>query len=75
MYELLALADKYMLQRLKNICEEYLVIIIVIQLKNISLKNVIDVVNLADRYHAVDLKGHAMRFLVDNKSKICQSPV
>lgn len=45
------------------------------QLKNISLKNVIDVVNLADRYHAVDLKGHAMRFLVDNKSKICQSPV
>ena len=27
-YELLALADKYMLVRLKNICEEYLVLII-----------------------------------------------
>lgn len=33
MYELLALADKYMLQRLKNICEEYLVINIVYAVK------------------------------------------
>jgi len=66
-YDLLALADKYMLLRLKNICEEYL-------LKNISLKNVVEIVNLADKYNAIDLKNHSMRFLVDNKSKICQSP-
>ncbi|CAD8073051.1 unnamed protein product [Paramecium primaurelia] len=62
-YDLLALADKYMLQRLKNLCEDHLI-------KNISLKNVIEVVNLADKFSAQELKANAMIFLLDNKQKI-----
>lgn len=41
------------------------------KIKNISLKNVIDIVNLSEKYGASELKFYAMKFLLDNKAKIC----
>ena len=62
--DLLILADKYLLTRLKNMCEEYLA-------RKLSVKNIVDMINLAEKHEAKYLKDYALKFMIINKSIIC----
>lgn len=53
---LLAAADKYALERLKGMCEEFLC-------SNLSVENVADTLVLADLHSAEQLKAHAIDFI------------
>ena len=39
-----------------------------------SVKNVVDLMCLAEKHNAVELKSQAMKFMVENKTKICMQP-
>ena len=54
--DLLAAADKYALERLKIMCEEALC-------NNLSVENVSEVLILADRHSAEQLKAKAIEFI------------
>ncbi|XVE62502.1 hypothetical protein DITRI_Ditri06bG0122800 [Diplodiscus trichospermus] len=57
--KLLAAADKYDLPRLRLMCESVLC-------KDISVSSVCNILALADRYHAMDLKSLCLRFSAEN---------
>lgn len=57
--ELLEAADKYDLEKLKIICETEL-------LKNVSKENVVEVLILADRHNAKNLKTEVVRYIKMN---------
>ena len=57
--KLLAAADKYELPRLRLMCESVLC-------KDISVNSVANVLALADRYHAADLKSVCLKFAAEN---------
>lgn len=65
-YGLLAVADKYAIEELKSMCKEYLC-------SNLNIDNVVNVLSLADLHNAVDLKKHAMNFLVVYKNEFRNS--
>ncbi|XP_039437790.1 speckle-type POZ protein-like isoform X3 [Culex pipiens pallens] len=58
-HELLAAADKYALDRLRNMCEECLG-------KNLSVETVTKTLHLADLYHAKQLHQLAVQFIAKN---------
>ncbi|XWS64902.1 hypothetical protein CRYUN_Cryun05aG0044000 [Craigia yunnanensis] len=57
--KLLAAADKYDLPRLRLMCESVLC-------KDISVNSVANILSLADRYHAMDLKSVCLKFAAEN---------
>lgn len=57
--KLLAAADKYDLPRLRLMCESVLC-------KDISVGSVANILALADRYHAADLKSICLKFAAEN---------
>lgn len=57
--KLLAAADKYELPRLRLLCESVLC-------KDISVSSVANILALADRYHAADLKSVCLKFAAEN---------
>ncbi|XVF42611.1 hypothetical protein PTKIN_Ptkin01aG0377800 [Pterospermum kingtungense] len=57
--KLLAAADKYDLPRLRLMCESVLC-------KDISVNSVANILALADRHHAVDLKSICLKFAAEN---------
>lgn len=61
--KLLAAADHYDLDRLKRICESHMC-------KDISVTSVTEVLSLADRYHAAELKDVCLKFAAENLAGI-----
>ncbi|GLT95405.1 hypothetical protein SLE2022_130880 [Rubroshorea leprosula] len=57
--KLLAAADKYDLPRLRLMCESVLC-------KDISVNSVANILALADRYHAMELKSVCLKFAAEN---------
>ncbi|XP_015898776.2 BTB/POZ and MATH domain-containing protein 4 [Ziziphus jujuba] len=64
--KLLAAADRYGLQRLRLMCESHLC-------KDISVKSVAEILALADRCNASDLKAVCLRFAAENLAAVMQS--
>ncbi|KAJ8763126.1 hypothetical protein K2173_025511 [Erythroxylum novogranatense] len=64
--KLLAAADRYDLPRLRLMCESVLC-------KDISVNSVANILSLADRYHAMDLKSICLRFAVENLKAVMHS--
>lgn len=64
--ELLAVADKYDLTRLRLLCESFLC-------KHISVSSVADILSLADRHHAADLKCICLKFAAENLMDVMQT--
>lgn len=64
--DLLALADKYAIETLKNKCEEYL-------FSKLSTDNVVDIISLSDLYNAGKLRKHAIDFFISHKEEIVNS--
>ena len=60
---LLAAADKYDLQKLKQMCEESL-------LKNLNTGNVLEMLVLSDLHGAPNLRSFALQFIVENGPEI-----
>lgn len=63
--ELLVAADKYVLSRLKTLCEQFIS-------QRLSVKNIIDVINIADRHDATYLKESSINFMMSNKEIILE---
>lgn len=61
--KLLAAADSYGLERLRLMCESHLC-------KDISVKTVAEILALADRCNASDLKAVCLRFAAENLAGI-----
>ena len=61
--KLLAVADKYGLERLRVMCESYLCEVI-------SVNTVASTLALADRYHAMELKAACLKFAAENLAGI-----
>ncbi|KAL8129482.1 hypothetical protein V2J09_018637 [Rumex salicifolius] len=64
--ELLAVADKYELSRLRLMCESFLS-------KHISVTSVADILSLADLCHASDLKSVCLKFGAENLVAVMNS--
>ncbi|OMO70367.1 BTB/POZ-like protein [Corchorus olitorius] len=64
--KLLAAADKYELPRLRLMCESVLC-------KDISVNSVANILALADRYHAMDLKSVCLKFAAENLVAVMRS--
>ncbi len=64
--ELLIVADKYLLGRLKTLCEKYLV-------HRITVENVIEVINISDLHGAHYLKESALDFMLGNRERIIET--
>ncbi|KAF3455242.1 hypothetical protein FNV43_RR05690 [Rhamnella rubrinervis] len=64
--KLLAAADSYGLERLRLMCESHLC-------KDISVKTVAEILALADRCNASDLKAVCLRFAAENLAAVMQS--
>ncbi|EOY10497.1 PREDICTED: BTB/POZ and MATH domain-containing protein 4 isoform X1 [Theobroma cacao] len=64
--KLLAAADKYDLPRLRLMCESVLC-------KDISVNSVANILALADRYHAMDLKSVCLKFAAENLVAVMRS--
>ncbi|KAK6942058.1 BTB/POZ domain, partial [Dillenia turbinata] len=64
--KLLAAADKYGLARLRLMCESLLC-------KDISVNSVAEILALADRYHAMDLKAVCLKFAAENLVAVMRS--
>ncbi|KAJ8678607.1 hypothetical protein QAD02_014394 [Eretmocerus hayati] len=65
--DLLAAADKYALDDLKNICENAL-------FKSVNIDNVVEILNFADVHSAVKLKEQALDFLVTHVNDVIATP-
>ncbi|XP_065204316.1 speckle-type POZ protein-like [Planococcus citri] len=63
-FELLPVADRYDLKELRIMCEEAL-------LEQLSAKNAVKILILADMHRAEELKAHTLRFIKQNY-KICE---
>ena len=61
--DLLHIADKYMLQGLKLICENNLI-------KNLSNENIFDHLSIATKYNLSSLKKKAIKFIVSNSKEL-----
>ncbi|ERM93569.1 hypothetical protein AMTRI_Chr03g149150 [Amborella trichopoda] len=64
--KLLAAADKYDLGRLRLMCEANLC-------KDISVDNVADILALADRYHAMELKTVCLKYAAENLAAVMRT--
>uniref|UniRef100_A0A2P2LBC9 Uncharacterized protein MANES_08G153800 n=1 Tax=Rhizophora mucronata TaxID=61149 RepID=A0A2P2LBC9_RHIMU len=64
--KLLAAADKYDLSRLRLMCESEIC-------KDISVNSVTEILALADRYNAMDLKSVCLRFAAENLIAVMSS--
>ncbi len=64
--EILALAEKYAVQKLKELCEQRLAL-------TLDQKNICDVVGFADTYNALILKNACIQFLAQNHKEILKS--
>ncbi|KAK8589835.1 hypothetical protein V6N13_088647 [Hibiscus sabdariffa] len=64
--KLLAAADKYDLPRLRLMCESVLC-------KDISVNSVANILALADRHHAMDLKAVCLKFAAENLVAVMRS--
>ncbi|KAL6008419.1 BTB/POZ and MATH domain-containing protein 4, partial [Asimina triloba] len=64
--KLLAVADKYVLDRLRLMCESYLC-------KDISVNTVASTLALADAYHAMELKAVCLKFAAENLAAVMRS--
>lgn len=62
-HQLLAAADKYNLERLKEICSAYMQ-------KNMTIENVSRILRVADIYSILDLKNAAVRFVVSHRREV-----
>lgn len=65
--ELLVASNKYMLERLKNLCEDYLA-------QTMTLENVIDILSLAELHVASELKSLALKFAVKHFEAVIKLP-
>ncbi|XP_035210580.1 speckle-type POZ protein B-like isoform X2 [Stegodyphus dumicola] len=65
--DLLAVAEKYSLERLKAMCEEELY-------KNITVDSVANLLVLADFHNAGQLKSHAIDFIIMHAVKVIETP-
>ncbi|XP_065203753.1 speckle-type POZ protein B-like [Planococcus citri] len=65
-YDLIAAADKYGLDRLKKICEDSVS-------KSLSVGSALNVLLLAEQYNANELKSKTINFIVDKSSEIMNS--
>jgi speckle-type POZ protein len=63
---LLAMACKYQVRGLETYCENFLC-------ASLSLENVIEVLSLADLFHATRLKSRALQFIAHNAKAVVQS--
>lgn len=64
--DLLILANKYIVHRLKAICEEYLA-------RKLRVKNIVEMINLAEKHDANYLKEYALKFMIINKNVVCDT--
>ncbi|KAG8371063.1 hypothetical protein BUALT_Bualt13G0048000 [Buddleja alternifolia] len=64
--KLLEAADRYDLGRLRQMCESHLC-------KDISVNSVAQILALADRYHAAELKAVCLRFAAENLAAVMRS--
>ncbi|XP_065203502.1 protein roadkill-like [Planococcus citri] len=65
-YDLLAAADKFDIGHLKKICEDSVY-------KSLSVDNALNVLILADRHNANELKSKTIDFIVDESSEVMNS--
>ena len=61
--EVLAAADKYQLEKLKDICEDKLC-------ENIKLEDALDLLVVGDRFRVSKLKEEALNLIVKHKKKV-----
>nr|XP_033334893.1 RCC1 and BTB domain-containing protein 1-like [Megalopta genalis] len=66
-FELLQLADYYSMNQLKKYCKQTIY-------KNIKVKNVLNVYNLAIKYHAKDLEDYCFKFALRNMTAVIGTP-
>merc|ERR1712173_356503 len=64
---LMRAADKYNIPRLKSLCEESIC-------NNIEVANAADILVLAHMYEASNLKAMAVDFIMNNLSKVFETP-
>lgn len=64
--DLLIEANKYMLPRLKELCEQFIA-------ERLSVKNIIEIINIAELHEAQSLKECALNFMLKNKNIICET--
>jgi len=64
--DLLILSNKYIVPRLKAICEEFLA-------RKLRVKNIVDMINLAEKHDANYLKEYALKFMIINRNIICDT--
>ncbi|CAL5077976.1 unnamed protein product [Urochloa decumbens] len=64
--KLMAAADKYVLPRLRLLCESYLC-------KHIFVNSVAATLALADRHHALELKSVCLKFVAENLSAVIRT--
>lgn len=64
--ELLVVSDKYIIPRLKNLTEQFIS-------QRLSVKNIIDIINIADQHNALYLKECSINFMISNKEIICET--
>lgn len=62
-WEVLQEADKHSLPGLKTICEDY-------QASCIKVENVVQTINMAEKYGANSLRTAAMKFVVKNRDRV-----
>ncbi|XP_057320585.1 TD and POZ domain-containing protein 2-like [Microplitis mediator] len=61
--KMLEASDMYQANKLKNICEMTL-------LRNMTVENILTIVDIADDYNALELRRNAIRFIVSNSEKV-----
>jgi hypothetical protein len=64
--ELMAAAEKYQLEQLKNICEGTLI-------DGLSVDNAVDLLIMADTYSAAMLKNKTLDFISSHKTEVRQT--
>lgn len=65
--ELIGIADKYELERLKKLCEVHIA-------ENISVENALTVLKLADLYRANTLRSISIAFIKNNLTGVLKTP-
>lgn len=65
--ELLATADKYNLDGLKELCTEHLC-------ANMSVEDILEFLNLADLHNVQELKETSIQFIIDNGKTVANRP-
>lgn len=65
--QLLVVADKYALERLKSMCEEFIA-------TDLSVENAAEVLLFADMHNTSQLKPHVMAFICDHAAAVKETP-